>query len=109
MVGWIVALISGVLMSIQGVLNTEVTKQTSLWVSTGWVQLVSVDCLYYSLAHQGQKQCDGIDGCQPEVYASWRCDRRVYHLDSDCQYGSAGAGKSGAAHCGFTDSGGVSD
>ena len=101
MVGWIVALISGVLMSIQGVLNTEVTKQTSLWVS--------VDCLYYSLAHQGQKQCDGIDGCQPEVYASWRCDRRVYHLDSDCQYGSAGAGKSGAAHCGFTDSGGVSD
>ena len=70
---------------------------------------VGVDCLYYSLAHQGQKQCDGIDGCQPEVYASWRCDRRVYHLDSDCQYGSAGAGKSGAAHCGFTDSGGVSD
>ena len=39
MVGWIVALISGVLMSIQGVLNTEATKQTSLWVSTGWVQL----------------------------------------------------------------------
>ena len=39
MVGWIVALISGVLMSIQGVLNTEVTKQTRLWVSTGWVQL----------------------------------------------------------------------
>ena len=25
-------------MSIQGVFNTEVTKQTSLWVSTGWVQ-----------------------------------------------------------------------
>ena len=26
-------------MSIQGVFNTEVTKQTSLWVSTGWVQI----------------------------------------------------------------------
>ena len=26
-------------MSVQGVFNTEVTKQTSLWVSTGWVQL----------------------------------------------------------------------
>ena len=26
-------------MSIQGVFNTEVTKQTSLWVSAGWVQL----------------------------------------------------------------------
>ena len=35
----LVALISGALMSIQGVFNTEVTKQTSLWVSTGWVQL----------------------------------------------------------------------
>lgn len=37
--GWIVALISGALMSVQGVFNTEVTKQSSLWVSTGWVQL----------------------------------------------------------------------
>ena len=37
--GFIAALISGALMSIQGVFNTEVTKQTSLWVSTGWVQL----------------------------------------------------------------------
>ena len=37
--GFIVALISVALMSIQGGFNTEVTKQTSLWVSTGWVQL----------------------------------------------------------------------
>lgn len=37
--GLIAALVSGALMSIQGVFNTEVTKQTSLWVSTGWVQL----------------------------------------------------------------------
>ena len=37
--GILVALISGALMSIQGVFNTEVTKETSLWVSTGWVQL----------------------------------------------------------------------
>lgn len=36
--GFLVALISGALMSIQGVFNTQVTKQTSLWVSTGWVQ-----------------------------------------------------------------------
>ena len=37
--GFFTALISGALMSIQGVFNTEVTKQTSLWVSTGWVQI----------------------------------------------------------------------
>lgn len=36
--GFLVALISGALMSIQGVFNTEMTKQTSLWVSTDWVQ-----------------------------------------------------------------------
>lgn len=37
--GFFAALISGALMSIQGVFNTEVTRQSSLWVSTGWVQL----------------------------------------------------------------------
>lgn len=39
MLGILTALLSGALMSVQGVFNTEVTKQTSLWVSTGWVQL----------------------------------------------------------------------
>ena len=39
MTGIVTALLSGALMSIQGVFNTEVTKQTSLWVSMGWVQL----------------------------------------------------------------------
>ena len=38
MIGWLIALISGALMSIQGVFNTEVTKGTSMWVSTSWVQ-----------------------------------------------------------------------
>lgn len=37
--GFLAALLSGALMSIQGVFNTEVTKQSSLWVSTGWVQI----------------------------------------------------------------------
>ena len=38
MAGWIIALISGVLMSVQGVFNTEVTKTAGMWVSNGWVQ-----------------------------------------------------------------------
>ena len=37
--GILIALLSGELMSVQGVFNTELTKQTSLWVSTGWVQI----------------------------------------------------------------------
>ena len=37
--GILIALLSGALMSIQGVFNTDLNKQTSLWVATGWVQL----------------------------------------------------------------------
>ena len=39
--GIIIALLSGALMSLQGVFNTEVTKQTSVWVAAGWVQLTA--------------------------------------------------------------------
>ncbi len=35
--GWIIALVSGVLMSVQGVFNTGVTKQTSTWLASAWV------------------------------------------------------------------------
>lgn len=46
MIGIFIALISGALMSIQGVFNTEVTKQTSVWVSASWVQFSAlVTCL----------------------------------------------------------------
>ena len=38
MSGILVALLSGALMSIQGVWNTQVTKQTSTWVAAGFVQ-----------------------------------------------------------------------
>ena len=42
MLGIWIAVLSGALMSIQGVWNTQVTKQSSLWVSTGWVQLTAL-------------------------------------------------------------------
>lgn len=41
MLGFLTALISGALMSIQGVLDTEVTRQTGIWVAAGWVQLTA--------------------------------------------------------------------
>lgn len=50
--GLIVALVSGALMSIQGVFNTEVTKQTGIWAAAGWVQatafLTCVVCWLFS-------------------------------------------------------------
>lgn len=39
MIGFFIALLSGALMSIQGVFNTQVTKTTGVWVSNGWVQI----------------------------------------------------------------------
>lgn len=41
MTGFFVALLSGALMSIQGVFNTQVTKTTGVWVSSGWVQITA--------------------------------------------------------------------
>ncbi len=41
MIGFFIALLSGALMSVQGVFNTQVTKTTGVWVSNGWVQLTA--------------------------------------------------------------------
>lgn len=66
MTGFIIALISGALMSIQGVLNTGVTKQTSVWVSTGWVQLTAfLTCIvlwYFS----GREDISGLLNVHPK-------------------------------------------
>lgn len=41
MIGVLISLLSGALMSVQGVFNTQVTKSTGMWVSNGWVQLTA--------------------------------------------------------------------
>lgn len=40
--GIIIALISGALMSVQGVFNTGVTKQTSVWIAASFVQFTAL-------------------------------------------------------------------
>ena len=46
MIGFFIALLSGALMSVQGVFNTEVTKVSSMWTSAAWVQLSAlITCL----------------------------------------------------------------
>lgn len=39
--GWIIALLSGALMSIQGVFNTALTKSSSQWLANSWVQFTA--------------------------------------------------------------------
>ena len=65
MIGIFVALLSGALMSIQGVCNTEVTRQSSIWVSAGWVQLTAfVTCLVMWLL-TGRPEVQGIWQVRP--------------------------------------------
>ena len=39
--GFILAMLSGALMSIQGVFNTEVTRQSGIWTAAGFVQFTA--------------------------------------------------------------------
>ena len=42
MVGFLIALISGALMSIQGVFNTQVTKASGIWAASAFVQFTAL-------------------------------------------------------------------
>lgn len=64
--GFLIALISGALMSIQGVFNTEVTKQTSIWVSAGWVQLTALAACVIMWFCTGREQISGLWQVEPK-------------------------------------------
>jgi len=42
MTGFLIAILSGALMSVQGVFNTQLTKTVGMWVSNGWVQFTAL-------------------------------------------------------------------
>ena len=65
MTGFIIALISGALMSVQGVFNTKVTKTTGMWVSNMWVQFSAfIVCLVVWFV-AGRDPIGGILEVQP--------------------------------------------
>lgn len=63
--GFLIALLSGTLMSIQGVFNTQVTEQTSIWVSAGWVQLTAFLTCLIMWMFTGREQIGGLMQVQP--------------------------------------------
>ena len=63
--GIVIALLSGALMSIQGVFNTEVTRQTSEWVSAGWVQLTAFATCLVIWLFTGKPQVTGLFSVSP--------------------------------------------
>ena len=66
MIGILTALISGALMSIQGVFNTGVTKQTSLWVSTGLVQVTAFLVCVVAWFFTGRESISSLAQVQPK-------------------------------------------
>ncbi len=65
MAGWMIALLSGALMSVQGVFNTEVTRQTSVWVAAGWVQATAfLSCVVVWL-FTGRQPVSGLMAVTP--------------------------------------------
>ncbi len=57
MLGYLIAILSGALMSTQGVFNTGVTKQTGIWVSAAFVQFTAMlVCIgaWYMTGRQGE-------------------------------------------------------
>lgn len=66
MFGIMIALLSGALMSIQGVFNTGVTKQTSLWVATGFVQLTAFLVCIVAWLFTGRESISAIGSVSPK-------------------------------------------
>lgn len=60
MIGIFTALIAGALMSVQGVFNTEVTKNTSIWVSNSWVQFTALLVCIIAWFFTGRESFMGI-------------------------------------------------
>ena len=67
MAGFIIAIVSGALMSIQGIFNTNVTKSSSIWVAAGFVQLTALATCLIMWFFNGR----------PEVSGELRVDNKV--------------------------------
>ena len=68
MVGFFIALISGALMSIQGVFNTQVTKVTSIWVSNGWAQLTALIVCVVAWLFTGRESVAALARVEPRYF-----------------------------------------
>ncbi len=68
MIGFFIALISGTLMSIQGVFNTKVTEATSIWVANSFVQLTALAVCLAAWAFSDRTSFKGILDVEPRYF-----------------------------------------
>ena len=60
MAGFIIAIVSGTLMSIQGIFNTNVTKSSSIWVAAGFVQRTALATCLIMWLFNGRPEVSGV-------------------------------------------------
>ena len=100
MIGILTALLSGALMSVQGVFNTQVTKATSLWVSTSFVQFTALlVCLviWYFADGKSFMTLTQVPDKWTMLGGAWRCDRCIYHRYRNKEHEQPGTCESGDA------------
>ena len=66
MIGFLIAMISGACMAIQGVFNTQVTKTTGMWVSNGWVQLSAFAVCVLAWVIMGRDSISALAKVEPK-------------------------------------------
>ena len=96
MLGMLIGLLSGMLMSIQGVFNAEVTKQAGVWVAAGFVQITAfVICVAAWFVTGKEGSISGIVQVKPWYmllgpiwhHKSRICmDKTVWHCCNDRRY-----------------------
>lgn len=98
--GILVALLSGALMSVQGVFNTELTKQDQ---PLG-IHRLGTDFSLFNLCVCLAFYRTGGSGCtfagRPQIPSAGRGYRRFYYCDGDSEYVISWACPGGYAHCG---------
>ncbi|MFQ7575137.1 MAG: DMT family transporter [Lachnospira sp.] len=67
MAGFLIAMLSGALMSIQGVFNTGVTKSSSIWVAAGFVQITAFATCVIMWMFDGRPEIMGVFSVEPKI------------------------------------------
>lgn len=65
MIGFLIAMISGACMAVQGVFNTQVTKTTGMWVANGWVQSTALFVCFVAWIVTGREQISSLMKVEP--------------------------------------------
>lgn len=103
MVGILIAILSGMLMSVQGVFNTDVTKQSSLWGGKQLGTVTGAGSLPGGVGHFRSKLLCSTLESTTEICAGGRCDRCVYHTDGCKKYEYSWSGAGSTVYRGCSD------